>query len=87
MDMGKQRELDMDRLIPHVEELSRLFDSVQVFVSRHDPTIEGTISLHAGVGNFHARRGQVAEWVLQQDEEARWRVQELVEDEEDEEDD
>ena len=55
--------------------LGEHFDTVQVFVSRHDGGAKGgTITLNAGNGNWHARVGQVCEWVIQVEERQRMEV-------------
>lgn len=71
MDLEKQRQLDLKWVHEKAEELGAKFDSVQIFVSRQDPTTDTTISVNAGTGNWHARRGQVREWLLKQDEFSR----------------
>jgi hypothetical protein len=73
-DLNSQRDMDMKRVATHVEELGRLFDTVQVFVSRHDPTANHTVTVQLGEGNWCARRGQVREWMLEQDEISRAEV-------------
>ena len=74
LDEQSHRDLDMERLMPHVEQLAAKFDTVQVFVTRHDVTTECTVSVHSGSGNWHARCGQVREWMMQQDEFIRMSV-------------
>lgn len=71
MDLNRQQDLDIERVREHVEALAGKFDTVQIFVTRHDPTEESTVSYNVGAGNWHARKGQVTEWVLQQDEASR----------------
>lgn len=39
------------------------FDSVRIFVSKHDGGETNTASYEAGGGNFYAQLGQVAEWL------------------------
>lgn len=68
LDEQSQQDLDMQRLMPHVEELATKFDTVQVFVTRHDITTGGTVAVQCGAGNWYARRGQVREWVIQEGE-------------------
>ena len=64
MDEFTDMQIDVERVRPHVEALAAKFDSVQVFVTRHDPTTGGTIAVNLGEGNQYARRGQVREWML-----------------------
>ena len=45
------------------------WDTVQVFVTRHEPgTMDGTISIEFGVGNIYARLGHVKDWIVKQTE-------------------
>lgn len=77
-----QSEQDMERLKKCVEALGEHFDAVQIFASRHEPTIEdGTVRINIGIGNWYTRYGQVMEWVTEQDERAREKVRMETEDE------
>lgn len=50
------------------QELGEHFDSVQIFVSRHEQGIEdGTLDASWGAGNFFSRYGQIKFWLLQQE--------------------
>lgn len=70
--MTNQNEKDIEMLRKHLNELGEHFDSVQLFVTRHEPEIEqGTITLQMGIGNWFARYGQVTEWVIKKNESAR----------------
>lgn len=54
------------------EQLGEHFDTVQIFVTRHESGEKGgTLHNQSGVGNWYARYGQVREWVDQQEEVAR----------------
>jgi len=66
-----------ERLVKqHVAALSEHFDSVQIFVSRHDPAIQdGTVTVSWGAGNWYARAGQIREWILRQEEITRRQIQ------------
>jgi hypothetical protein len=75
-DEQAQQDLDLQRLVPHVEALASKFDTVQIFVTRHDITTGGTVSVNSGAGNWYARRGQVREWMIQQEELMRMAVYE-----------
>jgi hypothetical protein len=73
----------------HVQAMMARCDTVQVFVTVH--TADGqdtrTYALHAGDGHWHARYGQVREWLIRQ--ERRMALQEdlaLADDEDDEDD-
>lgn len=53
-------------------QLGEHFDTVQIFASKHDPAeADGTVTLNYGVGNWYARYGQVIEWTIKHDEDAR----------------
>jgi hypothetical protein len=55
-----------------VDALSEHFDSVQVFVSRHDgERPDQTLTIQIGAGNWFTRLGQVRDWLIKQDELAR----------------
>lgn len=60
---------DVNMVKRHVEELGEHFDSVQIFATRHEQgSLDGTVSIHIGTGNWFARYGQVTEWCIKQDE-------------------
>jgi len=51
------------------QELGEHFETVQIFVSRHEQGIEdGTLDASWGVGNFFARYGQIRFWLKQQED-------------------
>lgn len=62
---------DMDRLQKVVDGLMEHFDTVQVFVTRHEHEREGTVNANLGEGNWFARYGQVCEWATKQNERTR----------------
>lgn len=67
-----QQKADTAIMQHAIDRMSEHFDSVQVFVSRYEPNQEGgTMSLHLGQGNWFARFGQVKEWVVKREENAR----------------
>lgn len=69
-DSTEDRELEI--IQQHVDALGEHFETVQIFVTRHDAAIEeGTISATLGSGNWLARYGQVREWIIKSDERAR----------------
>lgn len=60
-------EEEADRLEKAINVLSEHYDTVQIFCTRHEPSIaDGTLSFTAGIGNFYARIGQVAFWMDEQ---------------------
>lgn len=66
------KDQDTELLAKAVELLGEHFDAVSIFCSRHEPECEdGTVTVTDGCGNWHARFGQVREWLVRQDERAR----------------
>jgi hypothetical protein len=61
---------DLEMVRKHLSTLSEHFDTVQVFVQR-TASEGGTMTLHLGTGNWYARYGQVREWIIKREEEAR----------------
>ena len=59
----------MKMLDAHVARLCEHFDTVQIFVTRHDG--EYCMVANRGNGNWYARYGQIHEWLIQEDERAR----------------
>jgi len=62
---------DLDMLKRHCAQLAEHFDTVHIFVTRHAPQEGGTVNATWGLGNWFARRGQVAEWMTKADESTR----------------
>ena len=63
---------DLKLLKDAAQALGEHFDAVQIFASRHEAEVEdGTVTVHDGVGNWHARIGQVRDWIIRQDEHTR----------------
>ena len=66
---------DLDLVKQKVAELAEHFDSVQIFTTRHEPTLEGgTINIGFGSGCWFTRYGQVREWLVKCDENSRMTV-------------
>ncbi len=61
----KQEDLDLVKLV--CEKLGEHFDTVQVFATRFDGEI-GTVNVQWGAGNWFARRGQISDWLIKEDE-------------------
>lgn len=57
-----------------VDNLMEHFDSVRIFVTKHDGPSEDTGSYTRGGGNFYAQVGQVTEWNGMQDQIGREHV-------------
>lgn len=58
----------------HAAQLAEHFDTVQIFCMKHLGDDCGTENQQFGVGIWHARIGQVKEWVVKQDEISRIEV-------------
>lgn len=73
MNPNKQKEADLERVRRATRELLEFFDAVQIFASRSDGE-KGTVHVSFGLGNWFARRGQVGEWILKEDQSSRLSV-------------
>ena len=63
----QDRKREVKVLNRAINDLSEHFDTVQVFVTKHEPAEEnGTIEYNGGIGNFYARFGHVGMWVDEQ---------------------
>lgn len=79
--MSKDEQLK--RVQTAVDLLGEHFDTVQVFVTRHEPAeAGGTETVNLGCGNWYARYGQVVEWIVKQDAQAQRHA--TIKDDEDE---
>lgn len=68
---------DLDRVKKAAEALGEHFETVQIFVTKHEPEIEdGTVNIAWSTGNFFARYGQVREWLIKVEERTRKFVRE-----------
>lgn len=52
----------------HIDALKECFDTVQIFVTRHESDNEGTLQIGKGRGNYFARYGQIEQWLLKEKE-------------------
>jgi hypothetical protein len=69
---SNSRESDLALLQKHVEALGEHFDTVQIFCTRHMPAeLDGTVAVNRASGNWHARFGQINEWVIYEKERIR----------------
>lgn len=69
MTTEEQREVDL--LKNATLNLGEHFETVQIFVTRHQSETEddtGTVNLNYGIGNWFVRIGFVKDWVIRQDE-------------------
>ena len=63
---------DLKRVREACQTLIEHFDTVQIFATRHEPEQEGgTVNVAYGEGNYFARYGFLADWMLRQDERTR----------------
>lgn len=70
--MTDQQSDDEKRVRKAIDDLMEFYDSCQVFVTRHDQaTLDGTLTMSMGQGNWFARYGQIRTWVIRQDEKSR----------------
>lgn len=75
---------DNERVMAALQTLIEHFDTVQIFVTRHEAgRCDGTIHVIHGEGNYFARLGQISEWVVQERERARCKLRNEVKSEED----
>lgn len=62
-----QKLIEQDAIRKAFEILGEHFDTVQLFLTRHEPVIEsGTLEYTQGIGNYYARFGQVQMWIEKQ---------------------
>jgi hypothetical protein len=59
--MSNQDDTDSKVIAHHLSALMEHFDTVQIFVTRHESGT--TVHLDGGRGNWFARHGQIMEWV------------------------
>ncbi len=67
---------DLERVKAACRTLGDYFDTVQIFATRHEAfKHDGTVNVAYGEGNWFARYGLIAEWMLRQDERTRKHIQ------------
>lgn len=66
-----ERDEDIEAIDEAIAGLQSHFEHITVFATRYDPETGNTISAWRGVGSWHARHGQVREWLIKQDAIAR----------------
>lgn len=76
MDLERQKRDDLDRLKEACRSLIEHFDTVQIFGTRHEGSRDATIEALWGQGNWHARYGQVRQWVIEMEHQIRLDVEE-----------
>ena len=83
MTFDPEAEEDVEIVKKACTALGEHFDTVHVFATRHDPaTLDGTVTVAYGAGSWFARYGQIQEWMIKQDEQARLKVRQDSLDEE-----
>lgn len=71
IDGEKDEDLSLVKSV--CEKLGEHFDTVQVFATRFDGEM-GTVNVNWGSGNWFARRGQISDWLLKENESSRQSV-------------
>lgn len=65
-------DIDMEMLRRATESLEEHFDTIHIFATRHEQgSLSGTVNANYGSGNWFARRGQIRDWAIKQDEYTR----------------
>ena len=72
--MTKDDEADLKLCEEAARALGEHFDTVMIFATRHEAGKDGTVNIQYGVGNWFARKGQVSEWLLREEEDTREHV-------------
>ncbi len=49
-----------------IEILKERFENITIFGNRFSPETGNTLSYWVGYGNWHARHGQIIEWIIKQ---------------------
>ena len=84
--MTKKALLEMIEV--HVSQIREHVDSVVIFCTMENDDGTGTTHrVEVGAGNAFAQTGQVAEWLLMEEERARQSVRRQMDEEEDEDED
>jgi len=61
-------------------QLMEHFDSVQIFVTKHNKLTRYVSAFHVGDGNYYARLGQVREWIMIEDEREKIKLKRVMND-------
>lgn len=64
--LNTENDLLFEEIQKCCKELSKYFDSVQIFCTKHEFEKVGTSAFIWGEGNFYARFGQIDLWVKEQ---------------------
>lgn len=68
---SNEREEIVALIDKHVNALSEHFDAVHIFVTRNEGDKDQTRCANRGSGNWHARYGQIREWLIYEDQRIR----------------
>lgn len=72
MSDNAEEPADLKKIRDAVHLLGEHFDSVRIFATRHESgERDGTLKFNYGAGNWFATYGQVREWLILADEDAR----------------
>jgi hypothetical protein len=71
MSEPQKSDTDVDLIDRHVNQLAEHFDTVQIFVTRSEGDRDQTRCINRGAGNYCARAGQIAEWLVYENEKTR----------------
>lgn len=75
---GETADKKMALLQNQAEFLMKSFDVVMIFAQKFNPKTNDTLSFNTGRGSWTARRGQIFEWVLTEDEAIREKARQSV---------
>ena len=70
-DIEAQYEKKLALLRNQCSVLLQSFDTVHIFATKYDPETNDTISFNSGIGSWAARRGQIRDFMLSEDERVR----------------
>lgn len=67
--MNDDKNKDLERVREACDSLIEHFDTVMIFTTRHESgELDGTVNVRYGLGNWFARKGQIEDWLLKEDE-------------------
>ncbi len=80
--MSSEGDSDIERLRKIANMLGEYYESVQIFVTRHDAADGeiGTVAVDYGSGNLYARLGQARDWLDRQREISMHQVRSKLDD-------
>lgn len=67
----ESNDLEMAVIDDALQKIGEHFDSVHIFCTRYENPNGETTCVNKGTGNWFARYGQVADWMVKQDENTR----------------